>query len=270
METINISAAPVRISIANFLPRKNLLRKHSRFHIISVSKQLNESINVSKRKDGPMLNSNGITTTRTVYKDNWFDRIAINYLSEVLQDTSDHRYEKLKERVLMAASRAIFLSFDPIEQRLLIGKVLLNAIPPSYIPMFRKLFPPRKFSREFCAAFTTIFFTWLVGPCKVKESEFEGAKEKNVVCIKKCRFLEMSNCAGMCMNLCKAPTQEFMKNTFGMPMNMVPNFEDMSCEYIFGKDPPPLRDYPAFKQPCYKLCNVKRKHDTRCISEGVI
>lgn len=51
-------------------------------------KQPNDSTNVPKRMDGVMLNSNGITTTNTVYKDNWFDRIAINYLSRALQDAS--------------------------------------------------------------------------------------------------------------------------------------------------------------------------------------
>ncbi|XP_019704779.2 beta-carotene isomerase D27, chloroplastic [Elaeis guineensis] len=62
--------------------------------------------------------------------------------------------------------------------------------------------------------------------------------EKNVVCIPKCRFLESTNCVGMCTNLCKIPTQRFIKDSLGMPINMVPNFEDMSCEMIFGQHPP--------------------------------
>lgn len=31
------------------------------------------------------------------------------------------------------------------------------------------------------------------------------------------------------------------------------DFDDMSCQMIFGQEPP--KDDPAFKQPCYKLCN---------------
>ncbi|KVI12411.1 protein of unknown function DUF4033, partial [Cynara cardunculus var. scolymus] len=57
------------------------------------------------------------------------------------------------------------------------------------------------------------------------------------------------------------PSQEFIKNSFGIPINMVPinytviitDFDDMSCEMIFGQEPPSPQDDPAFKQPCYKL-----------------
>lgn len=38
-------------------------------------------------------------------------------------------------------------------------------------------------------------------------------------------------------------------------MNLIADFDDMSCEMIFGQDPPAASDDPAFKQPCYKLCN---------------
>ncbi|ERM93960.1 hypothetical protein AMTR_s00264p00017830, partial [Amborella trichopoda] len=84
------------------------------------------------------------------------------------------------------------------------------------------------------------------------ETEVEGRKEKNVVHIKKCRFLETTHCAGMCVNMCKLPSQKFLKDSFGIPVNMVPNFEDMSCEMIFGQQPPAAMDDPALKQPCYK------------------
>lgn len=58
---------------------------------------------------------------------------------------------------------------------------------------------------------------------KVRESEINGSREKNAVYVKKCRFLEETNCAGMCINLCKIPTQSFIKNTLGMPVNMIPS-----------------------------------------------
>ena len=38
-----------------------------------------------------------------------------------------------------------------------------------------------------------------------------------------CRFLEEANCVGMCINLCKLPTQSFVKGSLGMPVNMVPS-----------------------------------------------
>ncbi|KAK6164597.1 hypothetical protein DH2020_001461 [Rehmannia glutinosa] len=126
--------------------------------------------------------------SKTVYNDNWFDRLAINHLSRSLQASTGHRSKK-----------------------------------SGYDGLMRKLMPPSKRTREIFAVWTTIFFSWLVGPCEVRESEFEGEKEKNVVYIPKCRFLEETNCVGMCTNLCKMPSQEFIKDTLGTPVSMVPS-----------------------------------------------
>lgn len=38
-----------------------------------------------------------------------------------------------------------------------------------------------------------------------------------------CRFLEETNCVGMCTNLCKMPSQLFIKDTLGISVNMVPS-----------------------------------------------
>jgi hypothetical protein len=38
-----------------------------------------------------------------------------------------------------------------------------------------------------------------------------------------CRFLEETNCVGMCTNLCKIPSQTFIKHSLGMPVDMVPS-----------------------------------------------
>ena len=48
------------------------------------------------------------------------------------------------------------------------------------------------------------------------------------VLIKKCRYLEASGCVGLCVNLCKRPTEAFFADAFGLPLTMVPNFEDLS------------------------------------------
>ncbi|KMZ56501.1 hypothetical protein ZOSMA_94G00250 [Zostera marina] len=103
---------------------------------------------------------------------------------------------------------------------------------------------------------------------KVRDSELHGRREKNVVYIKKCRYLEATNCAGMCINLCKMPTQKFIREELGIPIHMVPNFENMSCEMIFGQIPPDEGDDPAVNQPCYlTLCKAKKMHRVDCSSE---
>jgi beta-carotene isomerase len=42
----------------------------------------------------------------------------------------------------------------------------LTALAPVWMQI-KVMMPPSRFSREYFAAFTTIFFPWLVGPCEV-------------------------------------------------------------------------------------------------------
>ncbi|WOH01722.1 hypothetical protein DCAR_0521107 [Daucus carota subsp. sativus] len=213
----------------------------------------------------PTQNVERLTTLKTEYKDNWFDSIAINHLSKSVQETIGFKSSKKGYDGLVEATTAARQHFSPDQQRQLVIQALDKAFPKPILSLIRTVLPPSKLQREYFAAFTTIFFPWLVGPCEVKESEFNGKHEKNVVHIKK-MFLEESNCVNMCTNLCKMPSQAFIKDSFGIPVNMVPNFDDMSCEMIFGQEPPAQSDDPAFKQPCYKLCNAKQKHSTSCTS----
>ncbi|KAL2663902.1 hypothetical protein AAZV13_02G128500 [Glycine max] len=195
--------------------------------------------------------------TNHVYKDGLFDRIAINYLSKCVQEAtglknSKSGYESLVEAATLASQR-----FSPIEQHQLVIQSLDRAFPKPMLLLIRTLLPPSKFARKLFAIFTTLFFAWLVGPSEVRESEVEGRRERNVVHIKKCRFLEETNCVGMCINLCKLPSQSFIKDSL--------DFDDMSCEMIFGEDPPESTDDPALNQPCFKLCKAKRSHGTNCL-----
>nr|GMD23662.1 beta-carotene isomerase D27, chloroplastic [Ipomoea batatas] len=218
-------------------------------------------------------NSNTKTTlsssswgSKNVYHDTWFDRLAINHLSQCVKAVTGVRSSKSGYDGLVEITRAVFHNFDSTQQQSLMIQALHKAIPNPILVLMRMVLPQSRFAREYCAAFTTIFFAWLVGPCQVKEAEFNGRREKNVVHIEKCRFLEETNCVGMCTNLCKMPSQTFIKNSMGMPVNMVPNFENMSCEMIFGQDPPSTSHDPAMMQPCYKLCNSKKKHHKNCIT----
>ncbi|KMT10258.1 hypothetical protein BVRB_5g120150 [Beta vulgaris subsp. vulgaris] len=202
----------------------------------------------------------------TCYRDTWLDLMAINHLSHNLQAVAGIEIEKDGYDGLLEACKVVILKFDPVQQSQLGLEGLKRSIPKQIFPLMKALIPPSKFTRELFAKFAGLFFAWLIGSSELKESEFNGKREKNVVHIKKCRFLEGSNCAGMCINLCKFPTQTFIKNSLGMPVTMVPNFEDMSCEMIFGVEPPPPDVDPATKQPCYKLCKMSRRHTIQSCS----
>ncbi|ESW16672.1 hypothetical protein PHAVU_007G175900 [Phaseolus vulgaris] len=176
----------------------------------------------------------GETSKTKVYKDTFFGHIAINHISKCLQEATGLRNSKSGYESLVEAATMASQNFSPIQQHQVVTKSLDRAFPKPMLLL-------------------------------VRESDIdEGRREKNVVHIKKCRFLEEANCVGMCINLCKLPTQSFVKGSLGMPVNMVPNFDDMSCEMIFGQEPPESTNDPALKQPCYKLCKAKKSHGTNC------
>ena len=65
--------------------------------------------------------------------------------------------------------------------------------------------------------------------------------------------------------MCKIPTQAFFTDEFGLPLTMNPNFEDLSCEMIFGQAPPPLEQDPAYSQPCFvPACSLAQRGPEPC------
>lgn len=61
------------------------------------------------------------------------------------------------------------------------------------------------------------------------------------------------------------PTQKFFTDDFGLPLTMNPNFEDLSCDMIFGQAPPPLELDAASSQPCFAVhCNLAEEEPTAC------
>jgi len=136
---------------------------------------------------------------------------------------------------------------------------------PRVPPWFRKLFPYSKWGAEVNAWITPIFFRWLVGPMERRETEINGRPQKSLVHITRCRYLAESKCAGMCVNLCKTPVQTFFTQELGMPLSMKPNFEDYSCEMVFGEVPLPAAVDDAYSQPCLRECPSGRVDSQRCV-----
>ncbi|KAG2451712.1 hypothetical protein HYH02_003492 [Chlamydomonas schloesseri] len=154
-------------------------------------------------------------------------------------------------------SNEIMRGRNSVEQRLVVRDVLNSLMPKEAPPVFRALFPPTKFSAEFNALIASVSFFWLVGASELKEEDVvvgpdgEKRRQRSVVHIKKCRYLEASGCVGMCVNMCKVPTQTYFTEEFGLPLTMNPNFEDLSCDMIFGQMPPPTHLDPVYTQPCF-------------------
>lgn len=75
----------------------------------------------------------------------------------------------------------------------------------------------------------------------------------------RCRFLEQAQCASVCVNSCKVPSQQWLTEDFGMPLHIQPNYDDFSCRWSFGKEAPPLMEDEAIMTPCFTKCPSKVK-----------
>lgn len=69
--------------------------------------------------------------------------------------------------------------------------------------------PMPDFSCRLNAWVTALTCQWLMGPCRVVDLELPDGRVKPgmAVHVERCRYLEASACAGVCVNNCKIPTQ---------------------------------------------------------------
>jgi len=105
---------------------------------------------------------------------------------------------------------------------------------------------------------TPLFFQWLVGPartCRRKDGTRGG------VVVEKCRFLEISNCKGLCLNICKKPAEEFFKEELGVGLYVQPNFATHECHWNWGVEPPEggVKEDESWPKGCMEGCMDRKK-----------
>lgn len=204
------------------------------------------------------------------YHDSPLDKLFIRLFSRKMaiavgQSTNLPGYEGFVD-----LSKSIMEGRSSQQQQELVGVVLRSLIPAPVLWGIRTFFSPTRLVCELNAWFATQLFEWLVGPCAVVETEIKQSsgqetKQRSGVHIEKCRYLEQSGCVGMCINMCKLPTQEFFTQEFGIPVTLTPNFEDLSCDMVFGQVPPPLASEAAYEQACLlEKCETAHASRDRC------
>jgi hypothetical protein len=104
--------------------------------------------------------------------------------------------------------------------------------------------------------FTPFLFPFLVGRSKTEAwTHPSGEVWTTRVKIEKCRFLEVAECKGMCIGLCKMPTEAFFNNELGLPVSLLPDFEDGSCTMTWG-EPATADDLADQDLSCYANCSM--------------
>jgi hypothetical protein len=210
------------------------------------------------------------TRAKESYKDNLCDRLFIQLFSRKIAQALGKPTPFSGYSGFVELSKQIMQGRSSHEQQEVVAVVLQSLVPAPVLAAIRKFFSPTQLVCELNAWFATILFEWLVGPCQVVEVEVRGEDgqlrpQKSGVHIQKCRYLDESGCVGMCINMCKLPTQKFFTQEFGIPLTMTPDFEDLSCDMVFGQMPLPLESESAYHQPCLiTQCSTATAHTASC------
>ncbi len=210
------------------------------------------------------------TQAKQVYNDSPFDRLFIALFSRKMAKAVGQPQRLSGYDGFVDLSKQIMAGRDAQNQQQLVAVVLQSLVPSPVLWLIRTLTTPTQWVCEANAWFATVLFDWLVGPSYVKSVDIvreDGTthSQKSAVQIEKCRYLEQSGCVGMCINMCKLPTQKFFTEEFGIPLTMIPNFDDLSCEMIFGQIPPPLETEAAYHQPCLTdMCSMAQPKAPAC------
>lgn len=209
-------------------------------------------------------------TEKQIYNDNLFDRLFIWLFSHKMAKAVGKNTKLKGYDGFVDLSKQIMLGRNSQQQQEIVRIVLKSLVPSPVLYLSRTFFSPTKWVCESNAWFASLLFQWLVGYCEVKEVEIldenqQLRSQKSCLHIRKCRYLEQSGCVGMCVNMCKLPTQDFFTKSFGIPVTMTPNFDDFSCDMVFGKLAPPIEKDPAYNQECLLThCLTAKSNSDSC------
>ena len=94
----------------------------------------------------------------------------------------------------------------------------------------------------------------LVGPSRPNRRK-DG--ERGGLVVEKCKFLQESNCKGLCLHQCKLPAQQFFKDELGLDLTVSPNFATQECQWSFGEKPLQPSEDPSFPTGCIVGCGSR-------------
>jgi len=137
-------------------------------------------------------------------------------------------------------------------------EVLVSLFPSFILDRYPSWFasPFPDFSARMCAWATVVGGTWLMGECTQNDApEMENGGENQGVLVKRCRFLEESQCASICVNSCKIPTQNFFVQNMGLALTMTPDYETGECQFSYGRLPTEEEEREARETPCLMRCS---------------
>ena len=203
--------------------------------------------------------------SRAVYEDSELDKTAIQVNALLLAEAAGVNPEVLNGgdvrsfAALAEAAHHLRRQHSPEDLRRIVGKIMRSqitgGIPPGGTGVAQFLLPGAVL-RETTGTIASEMAEWMFGPTTRETMAGPNGRDVTVVNVKKCRYLEATGCAGVCVNMCKLPAQDVMREEFGVGLYVAPNFETCSCKMYFGQEPLPEQIDPALSRGCLSRCGV--------------
>jgi len=195
------------------------------------------------------------------YDESAFDQFCLAIFRLLVQGQTGFKSEKDGYTGLVEEAQQYMIDQRATveDQQQMVKNILETAAGPAVPPVYRLFMAGPSpsgwpWAPALTAFFTPLFFKFLVGPNRADVRE-DGAI--GGVYVERCRFLEETGCKGLCLNMCKVPTQEFFKETLGLDMLMKPNYETNECRLSFGIKPLPIEEDPDVPSGCLACCISK-------------
>ncbi|CAM9935387.1 unnamed protein product [Scytosiphon promiscuus] len=190
------------------------------------------------------------------YSESLLDKVALGLFRILVQKEIGYKSEKPGYDGLIdeAQNYMVVQEASVQDQQDMVVRVLETIAGPAVPPFYKLFMAPWPWAPFLTAFFTPPFFKFLVGPNKLdaRKDDTPGG-----VFVERCRFLEETNCKGLCTNMCKVPTERFFEETLGLTMAMEPDFDTYECRLSFGLDSPKMEEDETVPRGCLSGCSCK-------------
>ena len=200
-----------------------------------------------------------VSVDQNPYNMTALDRLLLGAFRRTLQEQSGVALLELPDFDGLVAELRIYQASHSIVEQAEVSESTMRALAGPLPSIYRSLVPA-SLSPGILAWFTARLLRFLVGRMTVTERA-EGDHRAGGVLVERCSVLENSQCMGICLRMCKLPTEKFFVDTWGTPLHMQPNFETYECQLSFGVVPPAPESDATLPLGCLTQCPSARPGD---------
>jgi Beta-carotene isomerase D27-like, C-terminal len=208
------------------------------------------------------------------YQDSVLDKLLLSIFRKLVEQNTDGvtsdqpGIEGLLDQgrqFMLQANQTSEAQHEMVEKTL--GGLMTPVLPPFYRIFMSGIIPsigtkwdgkqlgPWFYAPLLTSIVTPTFFAFLVGPSRPNRRQ-DG--RRGGLLVEKCKFLQQSNCKGLCLHQCKLPAQQFFQNELGLSLTVTPNFVTQECQWSFGQEPLPPEQDPSFPRGCLVGCQSRQ------------